>query len=113
MLALNAEANFLRTMNYTMCAQVFLSEDIMSCVAEFIPHGCILPYLLISRTTLNSWKHLQKYNNIGNNVIKSYVSECCGTVTMLEWAIQANMPITSKKHLLNHVRLGITSVLSY
>jgi hypothetical protein len=52
MLALNAEANFLRTMNYTMCAQVFLSEDIMSCVAEFIPHGCTTTTTTTTTTTL-------------------------------------------------------------
>jgi hypothetical protein len=95
--------------------KVLLNQDIMSCVAEFIPRGCILPYLLVSATTLNSWKcvngNRQNNNmanmntNITNNndynankvvVLVSNVSEFCGSVSMLEWAIQAaNMPITA------------------
>jgi hypothetical protein len=101
--------------------QVLLNQDIMSCVAEFIPRGRILPYLLVSTTTLNSWKcvngnrhnhnlantntktkninsKLKVNNNNNNNINKvvSDVSEYCGSVSMLEWAIQANMPITVK-----------------
>jgi hypothetical protein len=89
--------------------QVLLNQDIMSCVAEFIPRGCILPYLLVSTTTLNSWKCVNgnnrqnhnlantntninsKQNNNNNpNKVVSYVSEFCGSVSMLEYANDSN-----------------------
>jgi hypothetical protein len=82
--------------------QIFLNEDIMSCVSEYIPNGCILPYLLVNKTTLNSWRrgnngnNMRYQSNTTNEKTVSDVSYYCESVAMLEWAIQANMPITAK-----------------
>jgi hypothetical protein len=84
----------------TISDQIFLNEDIMSCVSENIPNGCILPYLLVNKTNLNSWRRCNgnsmRYQSNTNKMILSDVSYYCGSVAMFEWAIQANMPITAK-----------------
>jgi hypothetical protein len=87
--------------NIRISDQIFLNEDIMSCVSEYIPSSCILPYILVNKTNLNSWRrsngnNMRYQSNTTDKKVVSYVSYYFRSVAMLEWAIQANMPITAK-----------------
>jgi hypothetical protein len=83
--------------NIRISDQIFLNEDIMSCISEYIPSSCILLYLLVN----NSWRrsngnNMRYQSNTTDKKVVSYVSYYFRSVAMLEWAIQANMPITAK-----------------
>jgi hypothetical protein len=79
------------------CDSLLHKSDIVCCIIEYMSDGGILPFLLVSKSVMDCWKLIKCRNEKDLNTyrIRSNISEFCQSVSILEWAIHANIPINS------------------